>query len=107
MRGGGPPRGCSQFTHCIDVGPTVLELAGLPQPTHVGGIAQTPMHGTSFLPTFADPEAEEQHTQQYFEIYGYRAMYKGRLVAVPADRADALGRDPRHGQEVRAGGVAP
>ena len=66
----------SQFTHCIDIGPTILELAGLPQPTHVDGIAQQPMHGTSFLHTFADPGAEERHTQQYFEIYGYRAMYK-------------------------------
>ena len=66
----------SQFTHCIDIGPTILELAGLPQPTHVDGIAQTPMHGTSFLHTLADPAAEERHTQQYFEIYGYRAMYK-------------------------------
>ena len=66
----------SQFTHCIDIGPTILELAGLPEPTHVDGIAQTPMHGTSFLHTFAGPDAEERHTQQYFEIAGYRAMYK-------------------------------
>ena len=34
------------------------------------------MHGTSFLHTFANPAAQERHTQQYFEIYGYRAMYK-------------------------------
>jgi len=33
-------------------------LVGLPQPTHVEGIAQTPMHGTSLLHTFADPAAE-------------------------------------------------
>ena len=66
----------SQFTHCIDIGPTILELAGLPQPTHVDGIAQEPMHGTSFLHTLADPGAGERHTQQYFEIAGYRAMYK-------------------------------
>ena len=45
-------------------------------PTHVDGIEQQPMHGTSFLPTFADPDGEERHTQQYFEIIGYRAMYK-------------------------------
>ena len=77
----------SQFTHCIDIGPTILELAGLPQPTHVDGIAQQPMHGTSFLHTFADPDAEERHTQQYFEIYGYRAMYKdGWWLAQDAER---------------------
>ncbi|MGO9893861.1 MAG: hypothetical protein ACLPX8_06575, partial [Bryobacteraceae bacterium] len=55
---------------------TILELAGLTEPTHVDGIAQQPMHGTSFLHTFAGPGGEERHTQQYFKIYGYRAMYK-------------------------------
>jgi hypothetical protein len=40
----------SQFTHCIDVVPTVLEVAGIPQPTMVDGIAQEPMDGTSFDP---------------------------------------------------------
>lgn len=77
----------SQFTHCIDIGPTILELAGIPQPTQVEGIAQTPMHGTSFLHTFADAAAEERHIQQYFEIYGYRAMYQdGWWLAQQIDR---------------------
>ena len=30
----------------------------------------------AFLHTFDDPDAAERHTQQYFEIFGYRAMYK-------------------------------
>jgi len=66
----------SQFTHCIDVAPTVLEAVGLPEPTMVDGIGQEPMDGTSFLPTFADPNAGEAHTVQYFEMFGSRAMYK-------------------------------
>ncbi|HVT09842.1 MAG TPA: arylsulfatase [Polyangia bacterium] len=66
----------AQFTHCIDIGPTILELAGLPQPSSVNGVAQEPMHGTSFAYTFDDAKAAERHTQQYFEIYGNRAMYK-------------------------------
>jgi arylsulfatase len=66
----------SQFTHCIDIGPTILELAGIPQPTQVEGIAQTPVYGTSFLHTFADAAAEERTPSSTFEIYGYRAMYK-------------------------------
>jgi len=66
----------SQFTHCIDVAPTVLEAAGIPEPSMVDGIGQEPMDGTSFLPTFADPDAAEAHTMQYFEMFGSRAMYK-------------------------------
>ena len=52
------------------------------------------------------PDAEERHTQQYFEIYGYRAMYKdGWWLAQPIARIpwDA---DPGDDAEVRAGGVA-
>jgi arylsulfatase len=66
----------SQFTHVIDVGPTILEAAGLPQPNPVDGIDQKPMQGTSFAYTFTDAAAPERHTQQYFEIFGNRAIYK-------------------------------
>jgi arylsulfatase A-like enzyme len=65
-----------QFTHVIDVGPTILEAVGLPQPTHIDGVEQQPMHGTSFLYSLGDATAAEQHTQQYFEILGNRGMYK-------------------------------
>ncbi len=40
-----------------------------------------PMHGTSFLYTFDDANAKSRHTQQYFEIYGNRAMYKDGWIA--------------------------
>lgn len=72
--GGGGLR--TQFTHCIDIVPTVLEVIGLPEPTVVDGIEQEPMDGTSFAYTFDAPEAEDQHTVQYFEMYGSRAIYK-------------------------------
>ncbi len=66
----------SQFTHVIDIGPTVLEAAGIPEPTSVDGIAQEPMDGTSFLYTLDEASAPERHTTQYFEMFGSRAMYK-------------------------------
>jgi len=66
----------SQFTHCTDIGPTVLEAAGIPEPKTVDGIEQEPMDGTSFLYTVDDPSAEERHTVQYFEFAGSRAIYK-------------------------------
>ena len=65
-----------QFTHCIDIVPTVLDVVGLPEPTSVDGIDQEPMDGTSFAHTFDDAAAEERHTVQYFEMFGSRAMYK-------------------------------
>ena len=64
-----------QFTHCIDVVPTILEVVGIPEPTVVDGIAQEPMDGTSFAYTFDAPDAPERHTVQYFEMYGSRAIY--------------------------------
>ena len=66
----------SQFTHCTDIGPTILEAAGIPQPQSVDGIEQEPMHGTSFAYTFDQADAAERHTQQYFETWGNRAIYK-------------------------------
>jgi len=71
----------SQFTHCTDIAPTILEAAGLPEPKQVNGVAQMPMHGVSFLSTFADANAPSRHTQQYFEILGNRAMYKDGWIA--------------------------
>ena len=65
-----------QFTHCIDLAPTILEVAGIPEPVRVNGIEQKPIEGTSFAHTFTDAEAEERHTRQYFESFGYHGMYK-------------------------------
>lgn len=66
----------SQFTHAIDIAPTILEVAGLPLPDVVDGTPQTPMQGSSFADSFADASAPEHHTRQYFEIIGNRAMYE-------------------------------
>ena len=92
----------SQFTHCIDIGPTILELAGLPQPTQVDGVVQQPMHGTSFLHTFADPDAAERHTQQYFEKFGNRAMYKDGWWLPSRSRASP-GTSPRSDEKFAPG----
>ena len=77
----------SQFTHCIDVGPTILEAAGIPEPKVVDGTEQKPIEGTSFVYSFDDATAPERHTVQYFEIYGNRAIYKdGWWAACMLDR---------------------
>ena len=78
----------SQFTHCNDLAPTILEAAGIPEPTTVDGIAQEPMDGTSFLFTFDDPAAPERHTLQYFEVLGARALYQdGWWACAKLDKA--------------------
>jgi arylsulfatase len=81
----------SQFTHCIDIGPTILEATGVPEPKTVDGIEQEPMDGTSFLYTFDDPKSAERHTTQYFEFAGTRGIYQdgwwagSRLDRLPWD----------------------
>jgi arylsulfatase len=78
----------TQFTHVIDIGPTILEAAGIPEPQTVDGIAQEPMDGTSFLYTLDDARAPERHTMQYFEMFASRGMYKDGWWA--ASRPDRL-----------------
>jgi arylsulfatase A-like enzyme len=76
----------SQFTHVIDVAPTILEAAGLPEPTVVNGVQQSPMEGTSMLYTFGDPDAPERHDLQYFEMFGNRGIYYKGWSAVTKHR---------------------
>ena len=65
----------SQFTHVIDVAPTVLEAAGLPEPVSVNGIRQDPIEGSSMVYSFNDAAATEAHNLQYFEMFGNRGIY--------------------------------
>ncbi|MFJ4105866.1 sulfatase-like hydrolase/transferase [Oerskovia enterophila] len=76
----------SQFTHCIDVAPTILEAAGLPEPTQVNGVLQSPMEGTSMLYAFDDADAPERHDLQYFEMFGNRGIYHKGWSAVTKHR---------------------
>jgi arylsulfatase len=77
----------SQWHHVIDIAPTVLEAAGLPQPKSVNGTAQTPIEGVSMVYTFADSKAPSRHTTQYFEIFGNRAIYNDGWLAGTVHRA--------------------
>jgi arylsulfatase len=72
----------TQFAHVIDVAPTILEAAGIPEPVSVDGIQQDPIEGVSMLYTFNDANAPERHETQYFEIMGNRAIYHKGWTAV-------------------------
>jgi arylsulfatase A-like enzyme len=72
----------TQFAHVIDVAPTVLDAAGLAEPTFVHGVQQTPMQGVSMTYSFDDADAAERHETQYFEMFGNRGIYHKGWTAV-------------------------
>ena len=72
----------SQFHHVIDVAPTILELAGLPQPLSVNGVQQRPIEGVSMAYAFNDAAAADRHETQYFEMFGNRGIYHKGWTAV-------------------------
>ena len=72
----------TQFHHVIDVAATVLDVAGLPQPTSVNGIQQMPLHGVSMAPSFDDAGAAESRETQYFEMFCNRGIYHKGWTAV-------------------------
>jgi arylsulfatase A-like enzyme len=75
-----------QFCHVIDVAPTILEAAGLPEPVSVNGVMQSPIEGTSMGYSFEDADAAERHDLQYFEMFGNRGIYHRGWSAVTKHR---------------------
>src|SRR5262249_50979097 len=65
----------SQFTHVVDLMPTILDAVGL---DGLDGF-----DGASLVPTFADAEADTGHHVQYFEMLGSRSMYVDGWKATP------------------------
>jgi len=86
----------TQFHHVIDVVPTILEAANIPEPKTVNGVKQTPMAGTSMMYSFDNPRAPSHRTTQYFETGGHRAIYHDGWVAasfhgVPWELSGSMG----------------
>jgi arylsulfatase A-like enzyme len=72
-----------QFSHLIDIAPTILEATGIPLPEMVDGIKQRPMDGVGMAYTWdkANGSAPSRHTTQYFEMLGNRAIYHDGWIA--------------------------
>jgi arylsulfatase len=77
-----------QFSHIIDIAPTIYQAAGITPPDVVNGVKQVPLEGKSLVATFDDPSAKTGHDTQYFELVGNRGIYKdgwfaGRRFLLP------------------------
>ncbi len=74
---------CHQYTHAIDVLPTLLDLIGIEAPAVINGVEQTPIEGTSFAAALLDPAGgADAHLTQYYEMLGSRALYHDGWKAV-------------------------
>ena len=71
----------SQFCHIIDIVPTILQAAGVKEPTMLNGVKQTPIEGTSLVYTFDDAKAPTRHNTQYFEMLCNRGIYHDGWIA--------------------------
>ena len=80
----------SQFHHVIDVASTILDAAGLPEPTFVNGVQQKPLEGVSMAYSFNEAKAAERHETQYFEMFGNRGIYHKGWTAVTRHRTPWL-----------------
>jgi arylsulfatase len=72
----------TQYTHIIDIVPTLLDALGLEPPAQIRGVAQAPIEGISFAHSFDSADAESRHHTQYFEMFGHRAIYHDGWRAV-------------------------
>lgn len=71
-----------QYAHAIDLVPTVLDALGIAPPKEIDGVTQSPIEGVSFAHTFADAKAKSNRHTQYYEMFGYRAIYHDGWTAV-------------------------
>jgi arylsulfatase len=76
-----------QYSHAVDIVPTLYECLGVELPEVVNGHTQKPLEGTSFATTLADADADTGKDTQFFSMLGTRAIWhKGwkAATAVPA-----------------------
>ncbi len=76
-----------QYTHAVDIVPTLYDALGIELPDVVNGYVQKPLEGVSFAPTFASADAETGKETQFYSMLGTRSIWhKGwkAATAVPA-----------------------
>jgi arylsulfatase A-like enzyme len=73
---------CKQYTHAIDVVPTILDLINQQFPAKINEQEMLPVQGTSFAYAFDDPLQSTRKKVQYFETLGDRAIWANGWKAV-------------------------
>jgi arylsulfatase len=71
-----------QYSHIIDIAPTILEAAGVKAPKMIDGYVQMPMDGKPLNYSFENAKAKEHRTVQYYELFGNRGIYADGWTAV-------------------------
>jgi arylsulfatase A-like enzyme len=72
----------TQYTHAIDMVPTVLDLLGVEPPASIKGVTQSPIEGVSFAHSLDDAGTKSLRHTQYFEMLGHRSIYHDGWRAV-------------------------
>src|SRR5512135_556707 len=72
----------TQYAHATDLVPTVLDVLGVEPPKEINRVTQSPIEGVSFAHTFDDARSSSRRHTQYFEMFGYRAIYHDGWTAV-------------------------
>jgi len=74
----------SQYYHCTDLMPTILEVCGVTMPEVVNGMKQQPLAGVSMVSSFDNANAPTKKETQYFEMVGTRGIWNNGWMAVAA-----------------------
>lgn len=80
-----------QYTHAIDIVPTIYNSLGIEPPETLKGYTQHPIEGVAFDASFADAEADTGKHSQFYSMGGTRALWRDgwKAVAVSPAAPDA------------------
>jgi arylsulfatase len=78
----------NQYHHITDIGATILDVTGTPFFEEIDGHEQMKLDGVSMKYSFDNADAPTNHPEQYYELFGNRAIYKNgwKAVTIHANR---------------------
>ena len=65
----------TQYTHAVDIVPTLYECLGIEPPETLKGYTQFPLEGVSFAATFDDAGGRDRQADQFYSMGGTRAIW--------------------------------